>query len=955
MDEKDTESPGSEHQSDSLAQEEKTDGLPSFSEQREIITPLLRPALKAGDSWYLLDLKWYHQWQKFVGFDRWNDFHAGSEAYRPGPINLSALYNGDSATELREHMVDELDYFLVPAEVWEKFVSWYGLVEEQTPIKRHVVEQGMFVKHCRVEVYLLQLKLALHGRTDEVVNKCFSRADTVQDLMDVMKETFDIDSDTECRVWNRYISSKAEEISKMTETLMDAGLYDDQVVMIEPRNADGIWPMGESSTDSTSSSTSHGNNLGRASTNHNSSGHSQAESTKTSGTAASSSSSAESSSSSKGFFGGLWPLGSSSSSSLATPGLCGLSNLGNTCFMNSALQCLSNTPDLTGYFLEGRHQKELNKDNPLGMRGLIASAYGDLLGEMWGGRSSATAPRSFKYNVGKFAPQFSGYAQHDSQELLAFLMDGLHEDLNRIKKKPYVEVKDSGGRPDKVVAKEAWENHMLRNDSIIVDTFQGQFKSTLDCPECKLVSVTFDPFMFLQVPLPIERTRRLAVTVVYKDLSVTPLAVRVVVPKNGSVGDLLAAVTRISSVDANHLVLADVYNCRFHKLFKNTASISSILDRDNITAYEISGPISETSATGNMSLLLLYLRREKKSVYGGAFSRSTTTVSMELFGRPQMLCVPRAEVKTYAALHSVIQEHMKPIICSSDSDGAPHGTLLALAKTDDATIPENVPDNKLSEDSPPDGNHAEEDMEDEGTATSDAVQQPIFSLHFVNTFGSYEIGDLTPASAVKLASETYVSLDWKSEQSLDQGLLTKVMHHSSYSAVPREQTKSIHLLDCVDLFLSREQLGEKDPWYCPRCKEHRRAFKKFDLWMMPKVLVIQLKRFSYNAYWRDKIDAPVQFPVESLDLSEYCKQGERVMYDLHAVSNHYGGMGGGHYTAYAKNKDNGCWYHFDDSSVKKVSVDAVQSRAAYVLFYTRRDATGDTSMDQLEDGESTSV
>ena len=57
----------------------------------------------------------------------------------------------------------------------------------------------------------------------------------------------------------------------------------------------------------------------------------------------------------------------------------------------------------------------------------------------------------FQYAVGRFAPQFSGYQQQDSQELMAFLLDGLHEDLNRIRKKPYVELKDAGNRPDKVI------------------------------------------------------------------------------------------------------------------------------------------------------------------------------------------------------------------------------------------------------------------------------------------------------------------------------------------------------------------------------------------------------------------------------------------------------------------------------------------------------------------------
>lgn len=105
---------------------------------------------------------------------------------------------------------------------------------------------------------------------------------------------------------------------------------------------------------------------------------------------------------------------------------------------------------LTKYFLSDQYKAELNVDNPLGMRGEIAKAYADLLAQLWSGQYSSVAPRNFKTQVGRFAPQFSGYQQQDSQELLAFLLDGLHEDLNRIKKKPYIEIKDANGRPDKV-------------------------------------------------------------------------------------------------------------------------------------------------------------------------------------------------------------------------------------------------------------------------------------------------------------------------------------------------------------------------------------------------------------------------------------------------------------------------------------------------------------------------
>ncbi|CAH2062721.1 unnamed protein product [Thlaspi arvense] len=276
------------------------------------------------------------------------------------------------------------------------------------------------------------------------------------------------------------------------------------------------------------------------------------------------------------------------SSEAGSLGLTGLQNLGNTCFMSSALQCLAHTPKFVDYFL-GDYNAEINHDNPLGMDGEIALAFGDLLRKLWAPGATPVAPRMFKSKLARFAPQFSGFNQHDSQELLAFLLDGLHEDLNRVKCKPYVEVKDGDGRPDEEIADEYWRNHLARNDSIIVELYQGQYRSTLVCPVCRKVSITFDPFMYLSLPLPSTSMRTMTLTVMSTDGNTPPSSFTVSIPKNGKFEDLIQALSIACSlgVDETFLV-AEIYNNRIIRyLGEPSDSLSLIRDDDRLVAYRL--------------------------------------------------------------------------------------------------------------------------------------------------------------------------------------------------------------------------------------------------------------------------------------------------------------------------------------------------------------------------------
>jgi hypothetical protein len=135
-------------------------------------------------------------------------------------------------------------------------------------------------------------------------------------------------------------------------------------------------------------------------------------------------------------------------------------------------------------------------------------------------------------------------------------------------------------------------------------------------------------------------------------------------------------------------------------------------------------------------------------------------------------------------------------------------------------------------------------------------------------------------------------------------------------------------------------------YHCLTCSKHTKARQKSDLYLpLPRVLIIQLKRFTYDIHSNDKIDTFISFPLDGLDLKEYIvkddsKPGENTSptkYDLVAVSNHTGSLSSGHYTAYAKNVQDRKWYSFDDKSVRELDSAAdVVTKNAYILVYVQR-------------------
>ena len=183
-------------------------------------------------------------------------------------------------------------------------------------------------------------------------------------------------------------------------------------------------------------------------------------------------------------------------------GLCGILNIGNTCFINSILQCLSNTLKLTDYFLSTNYRNDYtNKDHKNEF--YILNSYITLINNIWD-ENQLIKPKSFVENLSKFHKKYFTLEQQDSHECLLYILELLHSALSY-----EIEIEIKGEiktQSDKLMKKslEKWKNFYEKEYSFIIETFNGLLINNIKCTnqKCNYSDEIFEPYNTLSISLP---------------------------------------------------------------------------------------------------------------------------------------------------------------------------------------------------------------------------------------------------------------------------------------------------------------------------------------------------------------------------------------------------------------------------------------------------------------------
>ena len=445
----------------------------------------------------------------------------------------------------------------------------------------------------------------------------------------------------------------------------------------------------------------------------------------------------------------------------------------------------------------------------------------------------------------------------------------------------------------------------MRNHSVLRDNFYGQYQSTCVCPNCNQVSVTFDPFNILNVHLPNEMTKTIHILYFQPnngyDWGVPPIRYGISVNYMASnIEDVKIKLSSLCSVPFQDLTLCDVYEHRICKILSDMSEgVANIQNNDFIVAYNINSDQEDTVQIVVTHQLLIEHKNENNDLHP--------------FGLPYFVAFEPSKTCHF------VREHI----------WAQFRRYLHENKyLDSSMLKIRVVDNKYR--------HVVIDASKANT--SEGSLFPNTSDTLQDVFGN----DCTDCYL-------FLNIEWS-----DASLLKHLRKESVSDMVIHQSVntpKGLSLEQCIDNFTKPERLDESNMYYCSKCKQHVRAMKTMKLCQLPNILIIHLKRFEFkSSFRRNKLETFVDCPLNGLNLSKVCQSESSesnlvcgdisAIYDLFGVTNHYGRMGFGHYTACCRQWDNEemskDWTLFDDSHTTDIDEKSVVTSSAYMLFYRRR-------------------
>ena len=654
----------------------------------------------------------------------------------------------------------------------------------------------------------------------------------------------------------------------------------------------------------------------------------------------------------------------------SSSGICGSINLGNTCYMNSSIACISNCTELTYYFLSGQYKDDINYHSNYGLKGKLAEIWYDLLHEYWIDNTDKGNPKDLKYIIGEKDIRFRGYNQQDSNEFINIFLDILNEDLNFSEEKKYIELEEKKeGEKDEECAKRFWEANLIRNDSVITDLFCGLFKSTITCPKCNKVSITFEPFYSINLPLKEKKKKNRNIT--KKNLEEYKIYY---IPKYGIRTTFCINIHNIPNTTL-------IGECKEILLSSENFDYKDILN--NVKYFQIgqqinNGEIEEDAFIDPFFNLFLYeiinTKENNELKIPIYFVYSKPSGALELSEYPRIIfCDNNVTLREFRKQIYFLSR--KYILSPFINFGKEKLDFLSIEITKyrkDKSIKDDYIFNLIDEEFERifDDNIIQGDI----IYLKDYIKNAPFKLTLRELMGNQIIQIFKADKPNELTDEfkdltgiedIYSSINEILDKlrgyvvSVEFNWFSKYINKQNYTFNSRntisiqfpksseeekkleneEKEEEFHkqnLEECFNFFCKEEKLKFGNEWYCNKCKEHLLAKKKIDLFYLPKILIINFKRFIKESQVWEKNDEDIDFPINNFNMKDLIigPDKEHSIYDLFAVSQHYGGTGGGHYTAVCKNGDK--WYSYDDSYVTQTSPLSCLSSSAYVLFYRRQ-------------------